>query len=40
MPLMTAGEVAEFLGVKDVRVKSLEREMLLLAKEKPTTVSL
>lgn len=32
MSLMTVAEVAEFLGVKDVRVIRLEREHLLAAK--------
>jgi DNA-binding transcriptional MerR regulator len=34
MALMTVNEVAEFLGVQGVRVERLERERLLLAKEK------
>ncbi|MFT5541848.1 MAG: DNA-binding transcriptional MerR regulator [Glaciecola sp.] len=34
MALMTVGEVAEFLAVKVLRVERLERESLLLAKEK------
>ena len=34
MSLMTVDEVAEFLGVKDVRVIRLEREHLLRASEK------
>ncbi len=34
MSLMTVDEVAEFLGVKDVRVVRLEREHLLNAAEK------
>ncbi|GAC29949.1 hypothetical protein [Brumicola pallidula] len=34
MALMTVNEVAEFLGVQDLRVERLERESLLLAKEK------
>lgn len=34
MALMTVSEVAEFLDVKDVRVERLERESLLLSKEK------
>lgn len=34
MALMAVGEVAELLGVKDVKVKRLEREILLLANKK------
>ncbi|MBC3766012.1 MerR family transcriptional regulator [Neptunicella marina] len=34
MNLMTVSEVAEFLGVQDIRVERLERESLLLAKQK------
>jgi hypothetical protein len=34
MALMTVSEVAEFLTVQDVRVERLERESLLMAKEK------
>jgi len=34
MSLMTIDEVAEFLGVKDVRVIRLEREHLLNAADK------
>lgn len=34
MSLMTVAEVAEFLGVQDVRVERLERESLLIAKDK------
>lgn len=34
MSLMTVDEVAEFLGVKDVRVIRLEREHLLRASDK------
>lgn len=34
MALMTISEVAEFLAVQDVRVERLERESLLLAKDK------
>ena len=34
MSLMSVSEVAEFLGVKDVRVERLERESLLISKEK------
>ena len=34
MSLMSVAEVAEFLGVQAVRVERLERESLLLAKEK------
>lgn len=34
MSLMTVDQVAEFLGVKDVRVNRLEREHLLNAAEK------
>lgn len=34
MALMTVNEVAAFLSVQDVRVQRLERESLLLAKEK------
>ncbi|MCY7296782.1 MerR family transcriptional regulator [Alteromonas sp. a30] len=33
MSLMTVGEVAEYLGVKDLRVERLERESLLQSKE-------
>lgn len=33
MGLMTVKEVAEFLGVQDVRVERLERESLLIAQE-------
>jgi DNA-binding transcriptional MerR regulator len=33
MALMTILEVADFLGVKEERVKRLEREHLLIAKE-------
>jgi len=40
MALMTVKEVAEFLGVEDVRVERLERERLLLAKEKNENGSL
>lgn len=31
MSLMTVAQVAEFLGVQDVRVERLERESLLIA---------
>tara|TARA_R110000868_G_scaffold78093_6_gene223111 strand:+ start:63 stop:236 length:174 start_codon:yes stop_codon:yes gene_type:complete len=31
---MTVAQVAEFLGVQDVRVERLERESLLMAQEK------
>jgi DNA-binding transcriptional MerR regulator len=31
---MTVSQVAEFLGVQDVRVERLERESLLMAQEK------
>lgn len=34
MSLMTVTEVAEFLGVQESRVLRLERESLLIAKEK------
>jgi DNA-binding transcriptional MerR regulator len=34
MSLMSVTEVAEFLGVQDVRVERLEREHLLVSKEK------
>lgn len=34
MSLMTVAQVAEYLGIKDVRVQRLEREHLLNAKEK------
>jgi DNA-binding transcriptional MerR regulator len=34
MALMTVAEVAEFLGVQIVRVQRLERESLLVAKDK------
>lgn len=34
MSLMTVSQVAEFLGVQDVRVERLERESLLMAQEK------
>lgn len=34
MSLMTVAEVAEFLGVQEIRVERLEREHLLNAKEK------
>lgn len=34
MSLMTVSEVAEFLGVQEIRVERLEREHLLTAKEK------
>lgn len=34
MDLMTVSEVAEFLAVKEVRVERLERESLLLSKDK------
>lgn len=34
MSLMTVSEVAEFLGVQEIRVERLERESLLTAKEK------
>ncbi len=34
MSLMTVAEVAEFLGVQDVRVERLAREHLLVAKDK------
>jgi DNA-binding transcriptional MerR regulator len=36
MSLMTVNEVAAFLGVQDVRVERLERESLLVSKEKDT----
>lgn len=34
MSLMSVGEVAAFLNVQDVRVERLERESLLIAKDK------
>jgi len=34
MSLMTVAQVAEFLGVQDVRDERLERESLLMAQEK------
>lgn len=34
MSLMTVAEVAEFLGVQTVRVERLERESLLVSKDK------
>lgn len=34
MSLMSVSEVAEFLGVQEARVLRLERESLLIAKEK------
>lgn len=34
MSLMSVAEVADFLGVQVVRVERLERESLLIAKEK------
>ena len=34
MSLMSVSEVAEFLGVKDVRIERLERENLLISKDK------
>lgn len=34
MALMTVGQVAEFLAVQNVRVERLERESLLIAKDK------
>jgi hypothetical protein len=34
MSMMTVEQVAEFLGVQNVRVERLERESLLLAAEK------
>lgn len=34
MSLMTVAEVADYLGVKAIRVERLEREHLLNAKEK------
>ncbi|WP_438864582.1 helix-turn-helix domain-containing protein [Neptunicella sp.] len=34
MSLMTVSEVATFLGVQDIRVERLERESLLIAKQK------
>lgn len=34
MSLMSVTEVAEFLGVQEIRVERLERESLLIAKEK------
>jgi hypothetical protein len=36
MSLMTVEQVAEFLGVQDVRVERLERESLLPATDKDT----
>lgn len=37
MSLMTVSEVAEYLGVQEIRVERLEREHLLNAKEKDAT---
>ncbi|MGJ8681006.1 helix-turn-helix domain-containing protein [Paraglaciecola sp.] len=34
MSLMTVAQVAEFLGVQDVRVERLERESLLISADK------
>ena len=34
MSLMTVAEVADFLGVSELRVERLEREHLLIAKDK------
>lgn len=34
MSLMTVDEVASYLGVQDVRVERLERESLLVSKDK------
>jgi hypothetical protein len=34
MSLMTVAQVAQFLGVQDVRVERLERESLLIAADK------
>lgn len=34
MSLMSVAEVAEFLGVQEVRVERLERESLLVSKDK------
>ncbi|WP_343857309.1 helix-turn-helix domain-containing protein [Aliiglaciecola litoralis] len=34
MSLMTVAEVAEFLGVQEGRVERLERESLLMSKDK------
>ena len=34
MSLMTVAEVAEYLNVQDVRVQRLERESLLMSKDK------
>ena len=34
MSLMTVSEVAQFLGVQDIRVERLEREHLLNAKDR------
>jgi hypothetical protein len=34
MALMTVSQVAEFLSVQDLRIQRLERESLLLAREK------
>ena len=34
MSLMSVTEVAEFLGVQEVRVERLERESLLVSKDK------
>ena len=36
MSLMTVKEVASFLGVQEVRVERLERESLLVSKDKDT----
>ena len=34
MSLISVSEVAEFLGVREIRVERLERESLLIAKKK------
>lgn len=34
MSLMTVKEVAEYLGVQEIRVERLERESLLVARER------
>ncbi|MDF2177812.1 helix-turn-helix domain-containing protein [Aliiglaciecola sp. CAU 1673] len=34
MSLMSVAEVAQFLGVQEIRVERLERESLLVAKDK------
>ncbi len=34
MSVMTVAEVAEFLGVQELRIERLERESLLISKDK------